>query len=68
MHRATLFVLTLLIGLGLAVVGFALSAPIGRPDSPVISNPRVDFAPLIFVVGVVMIFGSAVVYELVKDR
>lgn len=68
MSRTTLFVLTLVAGAALAITGFALSAPIGRPDSPVISNPRLDFAPLIFVTGVILIFSSAVVYELMKDR
>ena len=68
MSRATLFVLTLLAGLTLALVGFFLSAPIGAPDGPGISSPRVDFAPLMFVVGVILIFGSAVVYELRGDR
>ncbi len=63
MRRNMLFVLTLLAGIVLAVLGFALSAPIGAPSSPDISNPRMDFAPLLFVVGVVLIFSSAVVYE-----
>lgn len=65
--RRTLFVLTLLAGLALAAVGFALSAPIGAPDGPHISNPRLDFAPLIFVVGVIVILSSAVVYEVVRE-
>ena len=69
MHkRNTLFLLTLLSGLTLAVLGFFLAAPIGPTDGPAISNPRVDFAPLMFVAGVILIFSSALVYELVKDR
>lgn len=68
MRRNTLFLLTLLSGLTLVVLGFFLAAPIGPTDSPVISNPRVDFAPLMFIAGVVLLFGSAVVYELAKDR
>lgn len=68
MSRGALFILTLLVGLTLALVGFFLSAPIGAPTSPSISNPRVDFAPLMFVVGVILIFASAVVYELASDR
>ncbi len=65
--RSTLFALTLLSGVALAVLGFALSAPIGAPDGPNISNPTLEFAPLIFVVGVILIFSSAVVYELRRD-
>ncbi len=66
--RTLFFVLTLLAGVVLAILGVALSAPIGATTSPVISNPRVEFAPLMFVAGVTLMFGSAVVYELVGDR
>ncbi len=69
MRRRTLFFLvTLLAGVTIAVLGVTLSAPIGSPDSPVPSNPRVDFAPLMFVLGITLMFGSAVVYELVPDK
>ena len=69
MRRRTLyFLMTLLAGVILAVLGIALSAPVGATDSPVISNPRVDFAPLMFVVGITLMFGSAVVYEILPDR
>ncbi len=67
MRRITLSALTLLAGTVLVVLGFFLSAPIGPTTEPVYSNPRVDFAPLMFVVGVVLIAGSAVVYELSRD-
>lgn len=69
--RLTLFLLTLLTGLALAIVGFNLAAPIGPTLGPINSNPRVPFAPGIFVIGVVLMFASAVVYELVpsgRDR
>ena len=65
MSRSTLFILTVVFGLTLALVGFFLSAPIGAPSGPSISDPRVEFAPLMFVVGVILLFGSAIVYELV---
>ncbi|MEE8346117.1 MAG: hypothetical protein V3S20_02095 [Dehalococcoidia bacterium] len=67
MRRNTLFVLIILGGFALAIVGFALSAPIGATDGPSISNPRMDFAPLLFVLGIIMIFSSALVYELAGD-
>lgn len=67
MRRTTLFVLTLLGGVALALLGFFLSAPIGPTTEPLYSNPRVDFAPLMFVAGVVLMAGSAVVYEISKD-
>ncbi len=65
--RKSMFLLTLLGGLALAIIGVSLSAPIGPPLSPEISNPRLEFAPAIFVLGVVLIFSSAVVYELTPD-
>ncbi len=68
MSRRSLFLLTLLAGVVLAVLGFFLSAPIGPTDSPIYSDPRVPFAPLMFVVGFLLMFGSAIVYEVARDR
>ena len=67
-RRTALFVSTLALGLMLAVLGIMLSAPIGPTSSPVYSNPRVDFAPLMFVLGVTLMFASAVVYEITPDK
>ncbi len=63
-----MFWLTLLVGLALTVIGFLLAAPIGPTTSPVISNPRLPFAPTLFVLGIMLVFGSAVVYELFPDK
>ncbi len=65
--RKTMFLSTLLIGLALAVAGFLLSAPLGATNGPAISDPRLLFAPALFVVGVMLTFASAVVYELFPD-
>lgn len=62
--RKAMFWLTLLGGLALAVIGFLLSAPLGPTTSSVISDPRVPFAPTLFVLGIMLLFGSAIVYEL----
>ena len=61
---------------GLVIVGFVLqimsyfywAAPVGVPTSPVYSNPVVPFAALIFVMGVMMVFIAAVVYELLPGE
>ncbi len=66
--RITAFALTLLVGVALVLIGFFLSAPIGPTTSPVYSNPRMVFAPGLFVIGLILIFVSAVVYELTPDR
>ncbi len=51
----------------MAVSYFFLAAPWGE-DTVANSDPRLQFAPLLFVVGVIVAFSSAVVYELLPDR
>ncbi len=51
-----------------AVSYFVLAAPLGVPTSEAFSNPRVPFAAALFVLGVVMVFTAAVVYELLPDE
>jgi uncharacterized membrane protein YphA (DoxX/SURF4 family) len=46
---------------------FFLSAPWGT-SGIANSNPRLEFAPLLFIGGLVLAFGSAIVYELLPDR
>ncbi len=61
----------LIISVGFAIQAvsyFLLATPLGSPDSPVYSNPRVPFAPLIFILGVMLVFLAAVVYELMPDK
>jgi len=58
-----------LIGFGLqALAYFALAAPIGRPTDVSYSEPRMPYAPLLFIVGVGLVFSAALVYELLPDR
>lgn len=61
-----------MVALGLilmAVSFFYLAAPWGFPPSSVEhSDPRVPFAPAIFIVGVFMVFLAAVVYELLPEK
>ncbi len=65
--RKTMFWLTLLAGLTLAIVGFVLSAPIGPVVDLAVSSPGVPFAPTIVVLGILLLFSSALVYELMPD-
>jgi hypothetical protein len=51
-----------------AAAYFGLAARTGIPQSPAFSNPRVPFAALVFIGGVMMVFLSAVIYELLPDR
>jgi len=66
--RRTAFGTCLFLGVALSTGGFLLAAPVGVPTSSIFSDPRVEFAPGLFVLGVVLAFASAVVYELVPDR
>jgi len=54
-------------GLILMVVGYFGSAPWGA-DAVRNSDPGFAFAPAIFVLGVILAFSSALVYELMPDR
>lgn len=57
--------------MGFALQGlayFRLAARIGVPTSPAFSNPRVPFAALVFIAGVVLVFLAVVVYELLPER
>lgn len=62
--RKRMFWITVLIGLAFVIGGFFLSAPIGEPIDSTISNPRVPFSPTVFLIGIMLLFGSAIVYEL----
>jgi len=67
--RGFLTLLMIILGFGLQLVSyFYLAAPLGIPVSPVYSEPRLPYAPLIFVLGVMLVFLAAVVYELLPDR
>lgn len=66
--RKRMFILTIVVGIALCASGFFLSAPVGPTADVVYSNPRLPFAPLIFVAGVITIFLAPVVYELFPDR
>jgi hypothetical protein len=67
--RAIIALLMLLAGLSLSAVSYLfLAAPIGPPTSPIYSNPRLLGAPLLFILGVMLVFLSAVVYELIPEQ
>jgi molybdopterin-containing oxidoreductase family membrane subunit len=68
-RRSTWAVVLLLLGFALQGISYAvLAAPLGIPTSEFYSNPRVPFAPLIFVIGVALVFLAAVVYELLPEK
>ena len=54
-------------GVVLMIVGYFGAAPWGA-ESVANSDPRFAFAPAVFVLGVIMAFSSAIVYEVLSDR
>lgn len=65
--RRTVTMTMIVIGLVLMVVSyFAFAAPWGatRVEN---ADPRVPFAGLFFVIGILLTFSAALVYELMKD-
>lgn len=68
MRRKTLTLAVLIVGVALVAISyFFLTAPWGS-DRIANSNPRLQFAPLLTVIGVTVAFASAIVYELVPDK
>ncbi len=66
--RKTVTLLMVLGGFALQAISyFFLTAPLGIPVNESFSNPRVPFAALIFVLGVMAVFLAAVVYELLPE-
>jgi uncharacterized membrane protein len=58
-----------ILGFALAAVSyFLLAAPIGQPTSPEYSDPRLPFAPLLFIAGIALVFLAAVVYEILPEK
>ena len=65
--RRVLTTAMIVVGVLLMALSYlGLTAPWGA-DSVSNSDPRIPFAPLLFVVGVMLAFGSALVYELLPD-
>lgn len=68
MRRRAITLTTLVLGIVLVIISyFFLSTPFGS-DGVENSNPRMQFAPAVLVVGVILAFSSAVLYELLPDH
>lgn len=67
--RRAIVVTMVVVGFGLQATAFLfLAAPLGIPTEVRYSEPRLPFAPMIFIFGVVLVFAAALVYELLPDR
>jgi len=69
MRRRLVVWLMVAVGFGLQAVTYLfLATPIGRPTDDSFSNPRIPFAPVLFILGVVLVFLAAVVYEVLPEE
>ena len=67
--RTAVSLLMVISGFVLAAVSyFFLAAPIGQPTSPAYSDPRLPFAPLLFIGGIALVFLAAAVYEIMPEK
>ncbi len=64
LRRLACFGLTLILGLGLGITGFLLSARLGADPS---MDPILPFSPILFIAGITVCFLSAIVYEVVPQ-
>ena len=65
-------IMSQLLVIGFVVQGvsyFLMATPWGfPPSSEVYSNPRVPFAPVIFIAGILLTFLGVLLYELMPER
>ena len=67
--RESISLVILAAGVALGLVSyFALAAPLGTPSHESFANPRVPYAPTLFVIAVSLVFLSVLVYELFPGR
>lgn len=66
--RGIVTISMIVIGVILMVVSYFFLAAPWCADSVECSNPRLEWSPLIFVIGVIVAFSSAVYYEVAKGN
>lgn len=65
--RRAITMAMIVVGVALMLLGYFLAAPWGA-ETVANSDPRVPFSPAIFVLGVIVVFSSALAYELIPNR
>jgi len=67
-RRGIVTTLMIVIGVGLMIWSYFFGAAPLCTDGIRCSNPRVEWSPALFVLGVVLAFSSAVYYEVARDK
>jgi hypothetical protein len=69
MMRRAIVVTMVVAGFALqATAFFFLAAPLGTPTAVRFSEPRLPFAPVLFILGVVLVFSAALAYAPPRSR
>jgi hypothetical protein len=67
-RRGAITIAMIVIGLTLMVTSYFFGAAPFCSDGVECSNPRMQWSPAVFVLGVVVAFSSAIYYEVAKDK
>jgi drug/metabolite transporter (DMT)-like permease len=67
-RRGVITIGILVVGLALMAAAYLFGAAPWCADAVECSNPRIEWSPAIFVLGVVLAFSSAIYYEVAKDK
>lgn len=67
-RRLVVTILMIAIGAALMVWAYMFGTAPWCADELICSNPRVEWSPAVFVLGVVLAFSSAIYYEVAKDK
>jgi H+/Cl- antiporter ClcA len=66
--RKTITLVMVVGGFALQIVSyFFLASPLGAVNTAAAADPRLPFAPLIFIIGIALVFLAAVVYEVMPE-
>lgn len=67
-RRGIVTTVMIVIGVGLMVFAYFFGAAPWCANGVECSNPRIEWSPLIFVIGVITSFSAAIYYEVAKDK
>jgi len=67
-RRGVITILMIVAGLSLMILAYFIGGAPWCADAVECSNPRIEWSPAIFVLGVVVAFSSAIYYEVAKGK
>ena len=67
-RRGFVTILIIAVGVSMMILAYFFGAAPWCADAVECSNPRLEWSPAIFVLGVIVAFSSAIYYEVAKDK